>query len=406
MKSFTHLQAPLRYRLRMVAAVLFVSISCARMGSLLAQPALQSLPSSQVPDLSKDQIKGLDKDSRKLYKHCVEDVSTDSASGGKTAKGRAFAKMGGVTGVANACLDLSSKLDSELHDGPAVLVALKRSCALGSATGCNALGSSLAASGDVLGARSAWSAPPCGFNQTCQVSLFNSYADATPPNVASAEQVGLPLCDDGGDDRICDRLKQIGAKGDFNAIALRHWNTKVQKIKDDIQTAEAGALDEDQLAAQSDELAKQAAAAARSATSTGLGMLGALGSGMAAGGAQSHRNAAQRDRDRAASLRAELDQMNVNQPAVTTTSTLSGMSIEPAQTSSPIQDAAQQGIANINAAAAQNLAIKVQQAASTANLPTTTSGESNYCQGHHPVPNACRGAISDAQAKMNYCYCP
>jgi hypothetical protein len=335
-----------------------LAVPCALVRAQMPSPALAV---AVAPSLSKEQIKGLDKEGRNFYKRCSEDVPTDPVISGKTVNEHTIAKMGGISGIATACQQLSAKLDTQLHDGPAALLALRRSCALGNAAGCNALGSSLAASGDILGARAAWSAPPCGSDQTCQISLFNSYADAATPDVASAHKIGLPLCDEGGDDRICDRLQQIGVKADFNAIAIRHWNAKVAKIRDQIQVAEAGALDEDQLAAQSDELAQQAAAAAESATSSGLGVLGALSSGLAKGGAQSHRTAAQRDRDTAASLRADLDRLNAAQPAVTTTSTLSGMAVEPAQTSSPIQEAAQQGTANINAAAAQSMAITSQQ---------------------------------------------
>jgi hypothetical protein len=65
-----------------------------------------------------------------------------------------------------------------------------------------------------------------------------------------------------------------------------------------------------------------------------------------------------------------------------------------------------------DAAFAQDVALKTQQIVLINDSFFNKMADSNSaasddaCKGHHPNPRGCRGAISDAQARANYCYCP
>lgn len=170
-----------------------------------------------APKLNKEQEKSLDKGARNALKHC---------SSGDTVKHRGEISQG--------CLDLAAPLRNEAHFPEGARAALQRSCSLGNPGGCNELGKDLAAGGDISSARIAWTAGPCANATICKVSLFDSYADDQPPNVAAAEQVGLPLCDQGNDDRVCHRLAEIGSKADFAAIAQHHKDAQIADLNNRI----------------------------------------------------------------------------------------------------------------------------------------------------------------------------
>jgi hypothetical protein len=77
-----------------------------------------------------------------------------------------------------------------------------------------------------------------------------------------------------------------------------------------------------------------------------------------------------------------------------------------AQRNAEQQQQADDLVARNNARRAQEAEQRRQQSSSTGNTSGSTSSEGDSCQGHHPVFHGCRGAISDATAKANYCNCP
>jgi hypothetical protein len=166
-----------------------------------------------APAVSKEQEKMLDKGARNALKRCQGDAANKHHGD-----------------VAQGCVDLANALRSEAHWPEGARQALQRSCSLGSQAGCNELGKDMAAGGDVATARIVWGAGACADAGMCKTSLFDSYADQQPPDVASAEKVGLPLCDQGHDDRVCQRLQQIGSQADFAAIAEHHRQDQIADL--------------------------------------------------------------------------------------------------------------------------------------------------------------------------------
>jgi hypothetical protein len=194
-------------------SLLVLAVPGAFVGAQTPSPAPE--PAATL-SLTKEQSNSLDKEARNLYKHC-------SADNGKHQDG-----------VAHACFDLVGPLRTQLKDPASARIALRRSCSLGNQAGCNELGNDLAAGGDLTAARAAWNAPPCANGPLCKSSLFFSYAGEAPINLAVAESVGLPLCDEGKDDKICLKLKEIGSHADFAAIAQHHRDARIADIKTQI----------------------------------------------------------------------------------------------------------------------------------------------------------------------------
>jgi hypothetical protein len=202
-------------RIEVAAVLAMVLIAPSSFGMQAAAPATSPAPVS-APSLSKDQEKSLDKAARKVFKRCTGDAGKHPSD------------------VAEACAQLASPLYNQLHDKAAAHQALQYSCALGDSMGCNELGSDLAESGDLAGARAAWTAPPCAYNGRCKEHLFESYANEKPPNLAQAEAIGLPLCEKDGEERVCQRLQELGSKVDFAKIAERHKEARIAEIKTQI----------------------------------------------------------------------------------------------------------------------------------------------------------------------------
>jgi chemotaxis protein histidine kinase CheA len=205
------------------------------------------------------------------------------------------------------------------------------------------------------------------------------------------------------------------------AERLRQWQAKVDGLTEQVRIAEQDAVDKEQIAGQADQLKQQAdgltdTSAANSGSMGTAGVLmGSLGSLWGSHTAKKNRDAAQKARAHANEMRAQLDAMGASQPPPVTESSLPP--ITPADTTNPIQDELNKGLNNINAAYAHDMALKQQQeqqqaqqqsqqSSSAAITSTSTSSEEDYCKGHHPVYHGCRGAISDAVARDNYCYCP
>ncbi len=204
----------LRFSLRIILAALAFLV-------LSAPAARAQALSDAVPNLSKDQKKALDGPGRNAYKHC----------GGDTGKHR------GET-IA-ACINLAPALRTQLKDPADARQALARACALGGEAGCTELGKDYVASGDLVAARAAWSAPACTDGTGCKNALFESYASATPVDLPNAERVGLSACDNGGDEDMCRRLYKLGSKQNFAAIMQRHSEQRQAKISELTQTAES-----------------------------------------------------------------------------------------------------------------------------------------------------------------------
>jgi hypothetical protein len=242
--------------------------------------ATSALGDGSAPVLTKSQKKELDKSGQNAYKHCL------AGELGKHA-GETF----------SGCLTLAQALRTQMKDPAAARKALQRGCSLGSQQGCNELGNDFAAAGDLPSARLAWSAPPCNSGTLCKLSLFDSYAKSSPPNLASAETVGLPLCDQGGDRTICKRLWELGSQADFAAIAQSQSDKRNEKIAE--LTEEAQKADSD-AASDHDEYERLDAQAK---SSSGTDALGASMKALVY--ASSYRSEA----DHATSLRAQISEL-------------------------------------------------------------------------------------------------
>jgi hypothetical protein len=96
----------------------------------------------------------------------------------------------------------------------------------------------------------------------------------------------------------------------------------------------------------------------------------------------------------------------VNQGLGVANDTLSDINADQEQRNAEQQQQAEDLVDRNNARRAQEAEQRRQQSSSTGNTSGSTSSEVDYCQGHHPVFHGCRGAISDATAKANYCHCP
>jgi len=165
--------------------------------------------------LSKDQLSGINKDTKKLYERCVGSKKYGSGDG-------------------KACADFGHAYQNGGKDPSVPVLAYKRGCSLGSAWGCGSLADVAKADGNLDKARELWSTGPCAKDAGCQHMLFASYAEAAPPDVTNAVKIGLPLCDEGHDDKVCDQLKAINAPVDFNQIAANHKQQRILWLIDHI----------------------------------------------------------------------------------------------------------------------------------------------------------------------------
>jgi hypothetical protein len=200
----------------------------------------------------------------------------------------------------------------------------------------------------------------------------------------------------------------------------RQWQAKVDDLTEQVRIAEQDALAKEQIAGQADQLQQQAGnltdvSAANSGSMGTAGVLvGALGNLWGSHTAKKNRNAAQKARAHANELRAQLDAMGASQPPPVTDSRLPPMTV--ADTSNPIQDALNKGLSNINAAYAQDMALKAQQAAQRQSISAadtkdaggqTADDVAQHCKGHHPDPGVrCGAALGDGAAWAAHCYCP
>jgi hypothetical protein len=187
-------------------------------GAANAAPAANVAPAADAPPpvelfLSKDQLKSIDKGAKNNYTRCSEGHKLGPAD------------------IARACVDFGHSYQTSGSDASVPLLAFRRSCSLGSAAGCASVGDVVEASGDTARARDLWSTGPCANDAGCQHKLFNSYASANPPDVAMAVQYGVPLCDQGHDDKVCDQLKAINAPVDFAAIAENHRQQHIADLQ-------------------------------------------------------------------------------------------------------------------------------------------------------------------------------
>lgn len=196
--------------MKMLASFAVFAILSAAAADLHAQASAPEL------FLSKDQLSGLNKDAKSNYKRCAEGHKISSAD------------------MARACVDFGHQFQSSGKDDSVPLLAYKRSCALGNAAGCSAVGEVVSASGDEARARDVWSTGPCANDAGCQHNLFNSYAAATPPDVSMAVKYGLPLCDQGHDDNVCAQLKSINAPVDFAQIEANHRQQHIEDLQNRI----------------------------------------------------------------------------------------------------------------------------------------------------------------------------
>ncbi len=216
-----------------------------------ASAGYSQAPSEAGPVLTKEQKKALDGPGRNAAKHCSGDTGKHR---GETISG---------------CIELAAAMRNQLKDVAGARQALERACALGSDNGCTQLGKDFQAAGDIAAARNAWSAPACNFGSSCRAALFDSYATATPVDLANAERVGLPMCDAGGDEEMCRKLWKLGSRANFAAIMNAHSEQRQQRIEELTQKAEQA--DSDAASDKSQYEQYDAQAKAQNGTPDGLG---------------------------------------------------------------------------------------------------------------------------------------
>jgi hypothetical protein len=206
-------EAMLRGRTAMFAAAMLILLFFIGASGAHAQDDA----ANSLPKLTGAQEKSLDKNARNAWKKCGGDLKH---------KGE----------VAQACLNVAGPLHAAGND-PAARTVLQRSCSLGNTGGCNELGKALFSDGDTAAARMVWTAGPCANGNLCKVSLFDSYADEQPLDLAKADEYGLPLCDQGHDDRVCARMRELGSHADFAAIQEHHKQEQIDALNKQINNS-------------------------------------------------------------------------------------------------------------------------------------------------------------------------
>jgi hypothetical protein len=172
-------------------------------------PSIAVVPSPVVP---REIESAFNKNDRNHIKRCGEDKPKKAGE------------------AAESCAVLGDLLEGAKHDDIAD-ASFQRSCALGSERGCNSLGKLRQRTSGIDAARVAWSAPPCAHAILCQESLFFAVAELKAVDLVEAERLGMPLCDDGHKDKVCERLQQLGSKRDFAAIVQKHKEQRIAELQ-------------------------------------------------------------------------------------------------------------------------------------------------------------------------------
>jgi hypothetical protein len=194
-------------------AVAFVTLILAFSQPALTQPApTSSIAMVPPPAISKDLESSFNKNDRNHIKRCGEDKPKKAGE------------------AAESCLVLGGILEGAKHDDLAD-ISFQRSCALGSERGCNDLGKLRRRTSGIDAARVAWSAPPCAHAILCQESLFFAVAELKVVDLVEAERLGMPLCEAGHKDKVCERLQQLGSKKDFAAIIQKHKEERIAELQ-------------------------------------------------------------------------------------------------------------------------------------------------------------------------------
>ncbi|MGA9071600.1 MAG: hypothetical protein WB424_15150 [Terracidiphilus sp.] len=187
---------------------------------LIALPA--AIVSAQVtlPELTKTQLASLDKSERNQYKDCTSPKKSAQAAG-------------------VACAAVADAVQGKLGDATTANAVRQRACDLGNDSGCMSYGKVLAASGDIDSARRIWNSPACSNSNGCKELLFDSYANSQPPDLARAEQYGLPLCEQFDEDQVCKRLVALGSNIDYQAIQVNRRQKKIAELNDAINASDS-----------------------------------------------------------------------------------------------------------------------------------------------------------------------
>jgi hypothetical protein len=176
-------------------------------------------PEVPLPDLSKDQLAKLEKRERNQYKDCTSPKKNPQSA-------------------AAACAAVADALQTRLGDLAMASSARQRSCNLGNEGGCISYGKAFEASGNIAAARNVWAGGVCAASNACKEVLFYSYANAQPPDMAMAEQLGLPLCEQFDNDPVCKRLVELGSTIDYAAIQERRRQKQIAALNSQIGTSD------------------------------------------------------------------------------------------------------------------------------------------------------------------------
>jgi hypothetical protein len=178
----------------------YVAIATMLLQVALVLPGISQTPTISapaMPELNKEQAKKLNKATRKQYERCAAESGLSAA---------------------NDCLGSAVAAHNQLQEAAIEALANQRACAFGNAVGCMSYGKVLAQSGSLDQAHQVWTSGPCKDAAPCQREMFWSIANTTPPNMASAEVYGLPLCQQNDDDQVCKKLIDLGSKFDYGAV--------------------------------------------------------------------------------------------------------------------------------------------------------------------------------------------
>ncbi|MFY9854093.1 MAG: hypothetical protein WAK26_09485 [Terracidiphilus sp.] len=189
-----------------------------------ATPATAATPVMAAPevplqDLSKDQLARLEKRERNQYKDCTSPKKNPQAAGA-------------------ACAAVADALQAKLGDAAMARSVRQRSCTLGNEGGCISYGKAFEASGDLVSARNVWAGGVCASSNACKEVLFYSYANAQQPDLAMAEQFGLPLCEQFDNDPVCKRLVELGSTIDYAGIQERRRQKQIAALNSQISTSD------------------------------------------------------------------------------------------------------------------------------------------------------------------------
>jgi hypothetical protein len=245
-------------------------------------PAAMLVGSSAMPNVSKEEEKAMDKPVHNAFKKCKNDNTKHRDE------------------AASSCSELGNALRDQFKDDADARLAWARACTLGNSNGCLLLGNDYKAAGEMDSARAIWGSKDAG--TVGQSALFASYTDTYPPNLLMAEKVGLPLCDEGGDEAICRKLWEMGSQVNFVAIAQKHRDARTEKIAQ--MEEEASSLDASAASEKAEADRLNAEAKANSGTPGGLG---------AALKALIYASSYRSDTDKAASLRSQISELKTKQ---------------------------------------------------------------------------------------------